>query len=177
MSIFVKLSPCTECTVVIKWTTRKIKTLFSLKSKNPYPSYKIYEGTCSCGSSYIGETKRNTEVRWNEHNDHRGKSEPAKHLYNNPSHKFSWRVILSASKNARVRRNLEASVVALKMPDLNNQVDSKKLTLFRYGVTQNFSIFPFNLVCRFVCVFKLLSVSFYSTEDDITIEKLLQSLF
>ena len=124
-----------ECTVVIKWTTRKIKTLFSLKSKNPYPSYKIYEGTCSCGSSYIGETKRNTEVRWNEHNDPRGKSEPSKHLYNNPSHKFSWRVILSASKNARVRRNLEASVVALKMPDLNNQVDSKKLTLFRYGVT------------------------------------------
>ena len=47
----------TECTVVIKWTTRKIMTLFSLKSKNPHPSCKIYEGICSCGSFYIGETK------------------------------------------------------------------------------------------------------------------------
>ena len=121
--------------MVIKWTTRKIKTLFSLKSKNPHPSCKIYEGICSCGSSYIGETKRNTEVRWNEHNDPKGESEPAKHLYNNPSHEFSWSILLSASRNRRVRRNLEASVVALKMPDLNNQTDSKKLTLFRYGVT------------------------------------------
>ena len=124
-----------DCSIVIKWTTRKIKTLFSLKSRNPYPSCKIYEGTCSCGSLYIGETKRNTAVRWSEHNDPRGKSEPAKHLFNNPSHKFSWRVILSASQNSRIRKNLEASVVALKKPDLNNQTDSKKLTLFRYGVT------------------------------------------
>ena len=130
-----------ECTVVIKWTTRKIKTLFSLKSKNPHPSCKIYEGICSCRSSYIGETKRNTEVRWNQHNDPKGKSEPAKHLYNNPSHEFSWSILLSASRNRRVRRNLEASVVTLKMPDLNNQTDSKKLTLFRYGVTQIFQLF------------------------------------
>ena len=25
-----------ECQIVVKWTTRKIRTLFSLKSKNPY---------------------------------------------------------------------------------------------------------------------------------------------
>ena len=44
-------------------------------------------------------------------------------------------VLLNASQNERIRRNLEASVIALQKPDLNNQVDSKKLTLFRYGVT------------------------------------------
>ena len=125
----------TNCTIVIKWSTKKVRTLFSLKSKNPYPSCKIYEGACSCGSLYVGETKRNVAVRWAEHNDPRGSSEPSKHLYNFPSHQFSWRVLLNASQNIRIRKNLEASVIALQKPDLNSQVDSKKLTLFRYGVT------------------------------------------
>ena len=125
----------TECTIYIKWGTKKVKSLFSLKSRNPYPSCKIYEGTCSCGISYIGETKRNIHVRWGEHNNPQGKSEPSQHLYNNPSHGFTWRVLITASKNARIRKNLEASEVALKNPRLNNQVESKKLTLFRYGVT------------------------------------------
>ena len=124
-----------ECTVVVKWVTRKIKTLFSLKSRNPHPSCKLYEGTCTCGGIYIGETKRNVEVRWQEHNDPRGSSEPAKHLFQNPTHSYSWRVLMNAPQNTRVRRNLEASFVALRRPSLNNQMETKKLTLFRYGVT------------------------------------------
>ena len=61
-----------ECHIVVKWITKKIRTLFSRKSKNPHPTCKIYEGTCSCGSSYIGETKRNVETRWSEHDDPKG---------------------------------------------------------------------------------------------------------
>ena len=124
-----------DCILVIKWITKKVRSLFNLKSRNPHPSCKLYEGVCSCGVSYIGETKRNVEIRWAEHNDPRGKSEPASHLYGNPTHSFQWRVIMSAHKNLRIRRNLEASVVALNRPKLNNQLESKKLTLFRYGVT------------------------------------------
>ena len=85
--------------------------------------------------TYIGETKRNVEVPWGEHNDPRGKSEPSKHLYNNVTHSFTWSIIMNAPKNVRIRKNLEASEVALKRPALNNQIDSKKLTLFRHGVT------------------------------------------
>ena len=124
-----------ECKVVVKWITRKIRTLFSLKSKNPHPSCKLYEGSCSCGDNYIGETKRNVEVRWQEHNDPRGSSEPAKHLKENPTHTFTWKVFMNAPQNTRVRKNLEASIVALHRPSLNNQMETKKLTLFRYGVT------------------------------------------
>ena len=29
----------------IKWVTKKVKQLFKLKSKNPHPSYVVYEGT------------------------------------------------------------------------------------------------------------------------------------
>jgi len=132
----IKLFLDEECTVVIKWITRKIRTLFSLKSRNPHPACKIYQGVCNdCSQSYIGETKRNVEVRWEEHEDPKGKSEPAKHLQQNPSHSFSWSVIMTASQNTRVRKNLEASIVAYCKPKLNNQLESKKLALFRHGVT------------------------------------------
>ena len=52
----------------------------SLKDKNDYKSCVIYKGDCSCGSRYIGETKRNVEVRWNEHNNPTKSSELSKHL-------------------------------------------------------------------------------------------------
>ena len=121
--------------VAVNWKTKKVKNLFSLKSRNPHPSCKIYLGVCSCNETYIGETKRNVGIRWGEHDDSRKSSEPAKHLKENPDHTFSWSIIMNASTNARVRKNLEASWVALKKPTLNNQVDSKKLILFRHGVT------------------------------------------
>ena len=124
-----------DCTIVIRWITKKVRNLFNLKSKNPHQACKIYEGTCSCGVSYVGETKRNVEVRWSEHNDARKASEPSKHLYNNPTHSYTWKIIMNAPQNYRVRKNLEASFIAWKAPELNNQVDSKKLILFRHGVT------------------------------------------
>ena len=53
--------------ISVKWSTKKIRILFRLKDKNPHPACKIYEGICSCSANYIGETKRNVETRWNEH--------------------------------------------------------------------------------------------------------------
>ena len=53
--------------IVIKWETRNIRSLFPLKSKNDHKLCIMYKGGYSCGSRYIGETKRNAEVRWNEH--------------------------------------------------------------------------------------------------------------
>ena len=66
-------------------------------------------------------------------------------------------------------------MVALNKPNLNNQVDSKKLTLFRYGVTQILLYFH----CSFLLLlfrfynFYILTIAFYSTDDDFIIEKLL----
>ena len=47
--------------VVITWQTRNIRSLFPLKDKNNHKSCVICNGDCSCGSRYIGETKRNAE--------------------------------------------------------------------------------------------------------------------
>ena len=60
----------------IKWITKKVKQRFKLKSKNPHPSCVIYEGVCVCEQTYIGETRRNVEVRWEEHENTSRKLKP-----------------------------------------------------------------------------------------------------
>ena len=123
--------------VVVKWKTKKVKQLFKLKSPNPHPACKVYYGKCSCGETYIGETIRNVEVRWGEHNSFNGNSEPSKHLQATElEHQFEWQVLMSAPINNRERRNLEASLIALKKPStINNKLETKLLHLFRNGVT------------------------------------------
>ena len=61
----------------VVWETKKIRSLFPLKDKNKWPSCTIYEGVCSCGETYIGETDRNCNVRWSEHDIPCEKSEPS----------------------------------------------------------------------------------------------------
>ena len=84
--------------IVITWKTRNIRSLFPLKDKNDYESCAIYKGDCSCGSRYIGETKRNAEVRWNEHNNPTKSTKPSKHLWSNINHCFTWAFIWNAPK-------------------------------------------------------------------------------
>ena len=95
--------------MVITWKTRNIRSLLTLKEKNDYKSCVVYKRDCSCGSRYIGETKRNTEVRWNKHNNPTKSSETSKYLRSNINHHFRWAVISNAPKNAKTRKNLEAS--------------------------------------------------------------------
>ena len=119
----------------IKWSTKKVKQLFKLKSRNPHPSCKIYEGICSCSQVYIGETKRNVEVRWKEHENINKDSNPARHLREFPNHSFEWRIILNAPKNLRLRKNIESLFIASRRPKINNQLDADSLVLFKNGIT------------------------------------------
>ena len=120
---------------VVMWKTRKVKSLFPLKDKNVHQSCVIYEGECSCGIKYVGETKRNATVRWSEHNKPSNISEPAIHLTKNIAHQFNWKVLCKAPGTYRLRRILEAYYIAIKKPGLNEQLESHKLNLFRNGVT------------------------------------------
>ena len=120
---------------VIVWQTRKIRSLFPLKDKSKYPSCVIYEGVCSCGEVYIGETDRNCDVRWDEHDTPSEKSDPAKHLLKNPTHKFSWKVLTSAPKQLSKRKILEDYHILINDPKINEQIQSNKIKLFRHGGT------------------------------------------
>ena len=91
----------------IKWITKKVKQLFKLKSKNPHPSCVIYEGVCVCEQTYIGETRRNVELRWEEHENTSKDSEPAKHLKENLSPSFPGRFCLQHQRTNRSVRFLK----------------------------------------------------------------------
>ena len=121
----------------IKWITKKVKQLLKLKIRNPQPACVIYGRICVCEQTYIGETGRKVELRWEEHENISKDSEPAKHL----SHKFSWKTLFTAAKNKRIRKILKDSKITLKRPSLNEQIETKKLLLFGNGVTREFYAF------------------------------------
>ena len=105
----------------------------------------IYKGVCSCGSEYIGETER--YVRYAEHDNISGISEPSKHLKignkrdrgrpknNAIVHKFEWTSLCRAPKDFRKRKILVGLLIAKCKPDLNNQVKCHRMILYKEGIT------------------------------------------
>ena len=124
-----------SCKIFVIWNTTKIRSLFPLKDKNLHPNCVIYEGTCSCGAKYIGETAKCMHLRIAEHENIKKGSEPSKHLKGNRNHVFSWKVLANAPKNVTKRKILEALFIGKFKPGLNEQVNSKKLRLFVHGIT------------------------------------------
>ena len=127
---------CIDDTFNIIWNTRKIQSLFNNKDKVQHLSCVIYKGVCSCGADYIGETIRNVEIRWNEHESGIDKnSECFKHFQEHLSHGFQWSVLSIAPRNTLKWKILEAYFIKIMVSSLNNQMNSDVLTLFRNGIT------------------------------------------
>ena len=91
-----------------------------MKDKCVHPAGKIYHGVCSCGETYIGETIKNVETKWNEHNMLSKKSNRSKNLNSNITHHFSWSVICNAPVKKLTCKILEAYFIALLKPTLND---------------------------------------------------------
>ena len=95
---------------------------------------QIYKGGCSCGESYIGETVRNVEVRWGEHNNPTKASNLSKHIKDNVDHTFHWSVLARAATNTFQWKVWGAYYIVLVKPILNDQPQPDRLNLFRNGV-------------------------------------------
>ena len=121
----------------IIWKTKKVRSLFSVKDRVniKHCANVVYEGTCSCDADYIGITDRNAVFRFAEHNNPAKNSEPAKHLKQNPQHKFEWKILSKTPKQKWKGRILEAFFIKTKAPTLNNQVDNYNLKLYPNGIT------------------------------------------
>ena len=117
------------------WLTSKVRTLFPIKDKLNHHQHVIYKGVFFCKGTYIGETPRNARIRWPEHESEKGNSEPAKHLHDYPSHSFTWSILERAPSNCRKRRILEAYHIKTKRPTLDDRLNIKSLSLFRFGIT------------------------------------------
>ena len=79
------------------------------------------------------ETARNLEVRINEHEDKSKQSEQARHIKEQPNHKFTWS-ILGFNKCWKRRRINEAMFIKAYEPELNKQIKSYELKLFPRGI-------------------------------------------
>ena len=122
----------------IIWNTRNIRSLFPLKDRVDHISCVVYEGTCSCGEVYIGETVRISDIRWKEHTcpaPSATLTDPARHVLENPGHSFSWKVLTRAPQQKLKRLILEAYFIATKRPKINIQINPRLLLLFRNGIT------------------------------------------
>ena len=119
----------------IKWITRKLKTLFKFKGKCVHPACEIYYSVYCCGQTYIGETIRNVETRWNEHTMPSNKSNPSKQLNSNITHHFSWSFICNVSVKKLTQKILKAYFIALLKLTPNDQAKSYLLHLLKNEIT------------------------------------------
>ena len=94
----------------------KIKAILHLNSI-------IYKSICSCAAVYIGETIRNVNTRWNEHEIEINKnSNWFKHYLEHLSHDFQWSVLSIAPSITCKWQTLEACFIKIMEPLLNSQV-------------------------------------------------------
>ena len=120
---------------IVLWQTRQIKSLFNPKGKKIHRSHAVYKGDCSAVNiDFIGDTRRNVEVRIDEHSNPSNDSEPALHLRENRTHCFSWRILCTV-QSFHKRRIIEGLIIQQWRPSLNKQVHPYVAKLFPSGIT------------------------------------------
>ena len=94
--------------LVVFHSTFGIGNKFRYKDKQPvlHRNIVVYKLNCSCGASYIGQTRRNLIFRLQEHNPQtrtNHQTDVTSHLLENPSHsiKFDQPEILATANNLR----------------------------------------------------------------------------
>ena len=70
-----------------------------------------------------------------EHYSTKKTTEVGDHLLLNPGHTVNWKILTNAPKFTFKRIILDAFYINVLNPTLNNQKDTKKLVLFRNGIT------------------------------------------
>ena len=118
-----------EISELVEFFNKRLTEFFVFTAKR-----ELDENFLSCGVDYIGETVRNLAVRIAQHSNPAHTSELAKHLWENPSHAFTWRV-LSSAQTFHKRRIVEGLMIQQFRPSLNKQVISYVSKLFPLGIT------------------------------------------
>ena len=79
--------------------------------------------------------KQCAHIRTREHEDIKKASEPSKHVKLNSDHSFTWKILAFAPNDGDKRKILKALFISKYKPGLNEQIKSRKPSLFRNGVT------------------------------------------
>jgi len=142
----------------IIWSNEKLSKLYSPRLKLGVPLLQkagtVYQFTCECGSEYVGESRRALRKRIMEHHQLKKQSPSPiyKHIYMDKCIAYSFnltqhfgslpsksqeisffeqhfKLIESNLTNYVTRTDLEAMVITLRHPDLNDQIYHKNITL------------------------------------------------
>ena len=118
--------------------TNKLGQFFNHKQKQSLllRSNVVYRLKCSCGSCYIGQTRRNIKSRMEEHNPEAKfsyKTDVTKHLLDNPEHTidFEHPEILASASNLKELMIKETILIQQHRPDIN--VDDSSLPLYVFN--------------------------------------------
>ena len=110
--------------------TKKLKKSFTYKDKQNHLrcSSVVYKLTCTCGSNYIGQTRRNFIKHKSDQ-----RSEVCKHLLANLTHRFNFKQpeILGSIVDQNELHLLEFLLIQQYQPDLNVDGLSISLLLFK----------------------------------------------
>ena len=132
------------------WSSERLSRFYNplLKSKqDPFEKPGVvYQKTCNCGVSYIGETKRRLSSRIKEHGRPSCKTAISEHIFNcplycsqldeshgdqlNPTVKFNFlkdhfKVLHQNLNKYNQRKTFEAVCIKMLKPKLNEQVKSR----------------------------------------------------
>ena len=113
--LYEKLSQKSKFVMVHEASTIGEKFRYKDRQTALHSSGAVYKLNCSCGQSYIGQTKRNLKSRINDHkpkNSTNNETDVSQHLKNNPDHTINFYSpeILVQSNNIRKLRIKETPV-------------------------------------------------------------------
>ena len=112
-----------KCKFNIVWDARNVTSIVKIKDSVKHYSCVVYEGNCSYGKNYVGESLRNVILRWAEHEDPNKQLEPARHLKYLPDHQCEWKVLSRAPEYTRKKKISQAFSIKSTKPSLNEQLD------------------------------------------------------
>ena len=127
---------CKDLNITISFTTCKIGSFISSKSKSPdyLKSFVVYLYKCgSCNANYVGRTKRHFSVRIKEHLGKDKNSHIYKHINSNDnckmaSNESSFRIVDKANTDYQLQLK-EAMHIQWIAPSINKQFNHVSISL------------------------------------------------
>ena len=125
--------------MVHETTTIGLKFRYKNRQTLLHSSGVVYKLNCSCGQSYIEQTKRNLKIRINDHmpkNLTNNETDVSQHLKNNPKitpDELSFPKILAHNNNIRKLSIKETLLIQNLQPQLNIDDSSNPSTYLTFS--------------------------------------------